>query len=69
MCTVFDPQTTYPIPLLKLETQHGRMYTGRLKAYLLGPGWISRAVERMQRWLADGDQGVRETSREPRFLQ
>ncbi|CAN0472840.1 unnamed protein product, partial [Ectocarpus sp. 12 AP-2014] len=30
----------------------------RLKEWLLSPGWASRAVEEMQKWLADGDEGV-----------
>ncbi|CAM9355835.1 unnamed protein product [Ectocarpus fasciculatus] len=30
----------------------------RLKEWLLSPGWASRAVEGMQEWLADGDEGV-----------
>eukprot|EP00903_Cladosiphon_okamuranus_P017392 g16020.t2 len=30
----------------------------RLKEWLLQPGWFPRAVERMQQWLADGNEGV-----------
>ncbi|CAN0055726.1 unnamed protein product [Scytosiphon promiscuus] len=29
-----------------------------LKEWLLHPGWSSRAVESLQQWLADGDEGV-----------
>lgn len=25
----------------------------------MGPGWVSRAVEGVQKWLADGEEGVR----------
>eukprot|EP00752_Nemacystus_decipiens_P007697 g6880.t1 len=30
----------------------------RLRGWLLQPGWLPRAVESMQQWLADGDEGV-----------
>ena len=59
-------ETCPPAPLMSGQNpwwlHSGTTVLRRLKEWLLQPGWFPRAVERVQQWLADGDEGVRTTN-------